>query len=112
MSEKRDPRLLKVACPGCGRPAGKPCSDDVAKDTVHKWRRQAAIEAGVIPADPAKAKCACRNHMGGPKIQHRTQAAALAWILRSRSDGMRYEPYKCPTADRWHVRTARTPRRP
>lgn len=96
---------IGVACPACGRAAGRACSDDVQAGQVHKWRTTAAIQAGLIAGPP---KCKCRNHHGGDKIQHRSQERALQYIAKRRRDGMRYEVYKCPTSASWHIRTAKT----
>lgn len=58
--------------------------------------------------------CRCTNHMGGPKMRHRSREAALLWALRQPARagfaGMRLEPYQCPTSSCWHIRTARAAR--
>jgi len=52
--------------------------------------------------------CACRNHLGGPKVQHRSREVAIRWALRyGPVQGLRLEPYRCPTSGCWHIRTAR-----
>lgn len=59
----------------------------------------------------SSSRCRCRNHLGSPKQQHRSRAAAVQWAVRSsRVRGMRLEPYRCPTSNRWHIRTAREAR--
>lgn len=52
--------------------------------------------------------CTCRNHLGRPKQQHKSKQAALDAILRQHlRHGGTFEAYRCPSSDRWHVRTVR-----
>jgi len=53
--------------------------------------------------------CECLNHLHHPKTLHETRDAALAWMTHKASWGLRLEVYPCPTADGFHVRTARSP---
>jgi len=96
---------LSVPCPRCGVSLGKMCR--IGQGT-HRDRWGLAKARAREHHPPTKTGCQCTNHMGGAKVQHRSRAAAVAWVLRSRAPkGMRYEPYRCPSSDKWHIRTAR-----
>ena len=47
--------------------------------------------------------CGCRNHLGKPKMQHKSRAAAMEVVGRHGRDHAR--AYRCPDSDRWHVTT-------
>ncbi|MCR6706510.1 MAG: hypothetical protein NVV66_18105 [Cellulomonas sp.] len=114
---RRKVDALIVACPKCRAAVGDPCvalgtlSGDCNFNGVHRARQAIAI-ANETPVPPrARGACTCVNHLGTPKAQHKTRAAALQWATRTRRvQGMRLEPYPCPTTDRWHIRSARQAR--
>lgn len=94
---------LAVRCPACGAPPTVGCY--LTGDQTHRLRKQFAKQIRTYIG------CRCNNHMGTPKAQHKSRAAALQWCIRGAAKrgvaGMRFEPYPCPTSNRWHIRTAR-----
>jgi hypothetical protein len=98
---------LDVICPSCWAKPGNPCST-LKAGSVHKTRRQHAEAKAYELSLTGRSVCTCTNHLGRPKVQHKSKQAALTWMLKHRQvRGMRLEPYRCPTSNRWHVRTAR-----
>lgn len=108
---------LTVKCPRCLAPAKHPCYTMPLNDT-HRDRRKAALEEQAFQAKAAKVRaaqqegCVCRNHMGHPKVLHKTKAMAISWVMKQAPrrglKGMAMEFYECPRKRGWHVRTKRS----
>jgi hypothetical protein len=112
---KLNEAALTVICPQCWAKPGQPCRPSSKTHGVRRTRAQDdAILAKQLAkrAEQGKPACACRNHLGRPKVGYRTRERAVQWALTSKRDikGMRMEPYRCPTSEKWHMRTAKEPR--
>lgn len=111
-----------VVCPTCRAEVGERCVYGAGprvgqvRDGSHSKRKEAARKTVGLSWVPvvgtSKSGCSCTNHLGQPKQAHRSRQSAVSWAasnwVRKRGiGGMRFEVYRCPTSDRWHIRTAR-----
>lgn len=101
---------LGVKCPRCHAAPGTPCYTAGTHKDRRRWAEDdAAVQRLIEQNRPSTDGCQCRNHLGHPKAQYRTAIAAVAWAARGKrgTRGLRMEPYRCPTSECWHIRTAR-----
>lgn len=84
-------------------PLGNYCDDGACTECAY----QKGVE-GAAKWREKKSACRCRNHMGSPKLQHKSRRAALNEAMRRarKHRGYSFGLYPCPAQPGvWHLTT-------